>query len=158
MSQMDQSTPIGNVSTYTFRTADGNATEVLLIPLTQSELGRDASYPPPELDADKFSNWVRSGYFFMNGECIAQLPRNASDLPLDQNASQVTDVVYRNGVLDVYYPVNQQKAVRLQWDYTKDSWSAEYIDCTLDDGTVDVTKLADSGNLVWSINTDKYTE
>jgi hypothetical protein len=152
------STPIGNVSTYTFRNADGKATEVLLIPLDCTELGRDNAYPPPELAADGFSNWVRSGYFFMNGDAIAQLPRNASDLPLDQSASQVTDVVARDDVLEVYYPVNREKVVRLVWTYREDEWRAEYADCRVKDGSVHPDDFEDDATVVWSINPEKYTD
>lgn len=154
----DNKSPIGNVSTYTYHNPQGKTSEVLLIPLSREELGADNSFPPPTLMENNLSNWVRSGYFFMDNDVIAQLPRNAEDLPLDQNASQVTDVVHQAGNIKAYYPVNREQAVCITWDYLLDEWTAEYEECSLQDAGIAPSFFGDDASMVWSIDPEKYTD
>jgi hypothetical protein len=154
MSTENATSVVGTVSTFTSISESGAAREVLHLPVSLAALGSENQFPPPQLGENDLSNWMRSGYFILDSMCIAQIPRNASDLPLDQNASEVTDVVHTDGQLDVYYPVNREQAVCVSWSYLTDEWSATYVDCRIQNGCVKPESLDTPGTRVWSIVPD----
>jgi hypothetical protein len=158
MSTKNPQSVVGSVSTFTSLSESGTAQEVLHLPVSLAALGTENHFPPPVLEAADLSNWMRAGYFILDSMCIAQIPRNADDLPLDQNASEVTDVVAMADSLNVYYPVNREQAVCVSWSYPTDEWAAKYVDCRVQNGTIKLESLDSDGTRVWSISPDVVTE
>jgi len=151
----NESSPVGNVTTYTYLDNQDNAHEVVLLPLDRSLIGIENSYPPPNIEDNNLSIWLRKGYFFLGDNVLVEIPRNASELPLEQEADQITDIIYSDKTIAAYYPVSPSKAVCLKWEYTLDNWSAEYTDCEISNGAIDPESLATSGTIVWSINPER---
>jgi hypothetical protein len=81
---------------------------------------------------------MRKGYQITGEKTKIQIPRNGSDMPLDADSGQVTNVYTTDNSLEFYYPVSKTSAMVVEWIYPTDTWSAEFQSISFTEGAVEL--------------------
>lgn len=126
MSQLNTDA-VSELGTQTHYSDDG-AREVVLIGVSAEAVGRDNTYPPPspysgELDVD-----MRRGYFNHRDDIVVQLPRRSDEYSSVDEKVELEDVCGEPDVIHAYYPLSDQQAIRVSWQYPVDDWEMETVE------------------------------
>lgn len=154
---MKQKSLVKQVETYTYiDELDDEPMEVLLIGIDTDRLGADNTFEPPGFNREHITTWLRKRYFFLDGVVYAQVPRRTNDYPevvqeqFNCGTAFATDISQDGPVLNVYYPFNDSRAVRLSWDTAVDHWSMSVVQQPSDNHNIIPDRGDAAGNnILW---------
>jgi hypothetical protein len=136
--QTQTQSPIGDVITNTLYTDSDIPTEVLVVSIVTTNIGTQLVASNPNIFTTNLSSWMRKGYQITGEKTKIQIPRNGSDMPLDADSGQVTNVYTTDNSLEFYYPVSKTSAMVVEWIYPTDTWSAEFQSISFTEGAVEL--------------------
>ncbi len=118
---------VSELGTQTHYSDDG-AREVVLIGVDADAVGRDNTYPPPSPYSTDLGVFMRRGYFNHRDEIVTQFPRRSDEYPSIDEKVELEDVCWDNETVHAYYPLNDEKAIRVSWLYPTDEWVMETVE------------------------------
>lgn len=147
------------VETYTYYgDSEDEPIEVFLIGVDAERIGQDNTFEPKAFNRHHITTWMRKRYFFLSGTVYAQVPRRTKHYPAEAKSQLgfgdifATDITQEeDGTINVYYPVNEQKCVCINWDIGEDYWSMAVVEQPSSDGNIIQTEgHAEGSEAIWS--------
>lgn len=132
------------VETYTYHgDSEEEPIEVFLIGVDASKIGKQNTFEPNAFNRHHITTWMRKRYFFLGGTVYAQVPRRTKHYPPEAKSQLgfgdifATDIAQEeNGSINVYYPVNKDKCICINWGIGEDYWSMSVVDQPSSDGNI----------------------